>query len=424
MTGRPCGERGTVNRPSMSKCSSWCSNDPALRIRQECPRFLVRHDLPGGPRVEELRGGLQKLRRPGVAVFLGQEATAAEVLTGEGVPRGDDVPGGTPAREVIEAGELARHFVRLVEGGVDGAGQTQMLGDRGERSQHGERVGAADDVQVVDEPVLLPQPEPFGQEQEVEFGPFRRLGQMHERAERNVAARPRVAPHGRVVDPGKMNCQVNLLHGAHRPSLVGTSTTTAALRDPVGLCICLMRIVRNRRRYDPPTRRRHAVGACRLRPLGRPGAGARATRTVAAKVSLTRTTWRPARSSRLAAMPARKPAAQWTQTVPRGISRMILRRARAAAGAGPRRDGRCPIRPGGARRGPRPPACAWLVPARQSRGPGRSWRPGQGGAARHSARPRWSIPMRVRSSWAPASDLIGSPPPTRAACPRGRSQPR
>ena len=56
---------------------------------------------------------------------------------------------------MIQRGELAGHLVGLVEGRVDGAGEPQSIGHRGERGQNREGVGAADDVEVVDLSVLL-----------------------------------------------------------------------------------------------------------------------------------------------------------------------------------------------------------------------------------------------------------------------------
>ena len=37
MTGRPCGLRGTLNWPLMSKCASWCSNAPAFALLRNWP---------------------------------------------------------------------------------------------------------------------------------------------------------------------------------------------------------------------------------------------------------------------------------------------------------------------------------------------------------------------------------------------------
>ena len=107
--------------------------------------------MPGVPQL--VRRG-QEGPGPLVAVALGQVAAAAEVLSGEGVPGGDHVPRRPPAGEVVEAGELAGYLIRLVERGVDRAGQPDVLGHRGQGGQDREGVGPADVVQLVpvDEP--------------------------------------------------------------------------------------------------------------------------------------------------------------------------------------------------------------------------------------------------------------------------------
>ena len=83
---------------------------------------------------------------------------------------------------MVEAGELAGHLVGLVEGGVDGAGQPEPVGDGGQRGEHGEGVGPADDVQVVDLAALLAQPQPLGEEQEVELGALGGLREVRRRS--------------------------------------------------------------------------------------------------------------------------------------------------------------------------------------------------------------------------------------------------
>ena len=103
---------------------------------------LVGDDLIAMPGVEQLPGGLQERPRPLVPGLLRQEAAAPEVLASERVPGRHDVPCGPAARQMIEAGELAGHLIRLVEGGVDRAGQAEPVGDRRERGQDGKRVGA------------------------------------------------------------------------------------------------------------------------------------------------------------------------------------------------------------------------------------------------------------------------------------------
>ncbi len=119
---------------------------------------------------------------------------------------------------MVEAGELAGHLVGLVEGGVDGAGQPEPVGDGGERGQDGEGVRAAHDVQVVDLAALFAQSQALGEEEEVELGAFGGAREVDEGGELDVAAGLRVAPHGGVVDAGEVGGQMDLLQ---RPAGVG-----------------------------------------------------------------------------------------------------------------------------------------------------------------------------------------------------------
>ena len=227
ITGRPCGLRGVEMTPAMSKCASWCSNRPASASRRKTPDSLSATIAPS-PGVEELPGGPQELLGPLVALVLREEAAAAEVLAGERVPGGDHVPRGAAGREVVEPGELPGDLVGLVERGVDGAGQSEVLGDRGERGQHRERVGAADDVEVVDLAVLLAQPQPFGQEEEVELGALGGLREVHEGAELDVAARPGSLHTVVLLTPGKCAARWTCLTGLrHRVLSFGSGARVA-----------------------------------------------------------------------------------------------------------------------------------------------------------------------------------------------------
>ena len=88
---------------------------------------------------------------------------------------------------MVQGGELPGHLVRFVERGIDGASQPQAIGHGGQRGQDREGVRAADHIQVVDLAPLLPQAQPFGQEEEVEAGSLRRTGHVSERAEVDLA---------------------------------------------------------------------------------------------------------------------------------------------------------------------------------------------------------------------------------------------
>ncbi len=183
---------------------------PGISVAQERPGLLVGHDLVVGPGVEQHPGGLEELPRPLVTLVLREKAAAPEVLAGERIPRGDDVPGRPPLRQVIEGGELPGHVVGLVERRIDRPRQSDPGGDGGQCRQDAEGVGPAHHVKVVDLPVLLAQAQTFGQEQEVELGALGDLRESAERFEFDVATRPRVAPDGGVVDAGEVRRQVDL----------------------------------------------------------------------------------------------------------------------------------------------------------------------------------------------------------------------
>src|SRR5262249_35074422 len=135
-----------------------------------------------------------------------------EVLAGEGVGGGDHVPAGPPAGQVVQRRVLPGELVRLVVGRLVGADQPEMPGHRRQGGQHGEGMRAANHVEVMDRAALLAQPEPFRQEEEVELAPLRGPRQVGERREVNLAARPGVAPHRVVVDPGEVRPEDDLLN--------------------------------------------------------------------------------------------------------------------------------------------------------------------------------------------------------------------
>jgi hypothetical protein len=181
------------------------------RVGEEHAGFLVGDDLVAVPGVEQFPCGAQERLRPLVPRALRQVAAAPEVLAGERVPRRHHVPRGAAAGRVIQGGELPGHLVRLVERGVDRARQAKPGGHGGERGQDRERVGTADDVQVVNLAALLTEPQPLGKEQEVELGPLGGASQVRERAELDMAARARVAPHRGVIHAGKVRREMDLL---------------------------------------------------------------------------------------------------------------------------------------------------------------------------------------------------------------------
>jgi hypothetical protein len=166
---------------------------------------------PAAVGVPQFFGGPDELAGPLVPKAVVQETAAPEVLPEERPGRGDHVPGCPPAGQMVQGGELAGQFVRLVEGGVEGPGQAEPFGHRGQGGQHGQGVRAADHVQVVDEATLFAEPQALGQEEEVEQAAFGGPGQVLEGAEVDLTAGPRVAPHGRVVHAREVRAEDDLL---------------------------------------------------------------------------------------------------------------------------------------------------------------------------------------------------------------------
>src|SRR5689334_14136088 len=112
---------------------------------------------------------------------------------------------------MVERSELPCHLEWFVEGGVDGSGEAETVGDRGQCGEHGERVRPTDDIEVVDEAAVLPQPQAFSEEEEIEQPSLGGLGEVDERVEIDLAARFRTRPHRGVVDTWKVRGQVNRL---------------------------------------------------------------------------------------------------------------------------------------------------------------------------------------------------------------------
>src|SRR5690606_6963911 len=112
-----------------------------------------------GPAVPQLERGRGDLRRADVAVLTPQVPPAAEVRAVEGVGCRDDVPPRAARGEVVEAGELARELVRLVERRVDGREEPEVRRRPGERCLEREDVRAPGDVVLVEAAAALAHPQ-------------------------------------------------------------------------------------------------------------------------------------------------------------------------------------------------------------------------------------------------------------------------
>src|SRR6478735_4091730 len=143
----PCREKITsADRAAKSRP---CGESPAWKIT----------GCPCGPRVPDPPGRREHLRGAVVPAGVVQVAAAAEVLAGPGVVGGDDVPGRAPAGQHVQAREPPGQVDRVVVRGVLGRDQADPLGHGGQRGELGDRVRAADDVEVVQPAAALPEPE-------------------------------------------------------------------------------------------------------------------------------------------------------------------------------------------------------------------------------------------------------------------------
>ena len=181
-TGWPCGARGSVPDPANVELRAVVldhTNSAGVDVDSALP--VGDHGV-GRPAVPELARHGDELLGPLIAVGVVEKPAAAEVLAGERVRRGDHVPAGAAVGQMVEGGELPCHFEGFVERGVDGARQAEAVGDGGQRGQHGERVGSADDVEVVDAAAVLPQSQALGEEEEVEQAALGGLRQVRRRS--------------------------------------------------------------------------------------------------------------------------------------------------------------------------------------------------------------------------------------------------
>ena len=225
MTGRPCGLRGTVKRPSMSNCEPVCANAPAASSARNRAARLVGEDGILRPRVPQLPHGVHELLGARVPLVTREEAAPAEVLPREGVPARHDVPARASAREVVEARELPGQFVRLVEGRVQRADETDVLRDGGQRGEHRKGVGPAGDVVLEHAAGPLAQSQSFGEEEVVEAAALGGLGDLAERVEGDLTARVGVLPGRVLVDAADVRGEDDLLarSRAHRLLLGGSA---------------------------------------------------------------------------------------------------------------------------------------------------------------------------------------------------------
>ena len=167
----------------------------------------------------------KELLRSGVAMDLRQEAAAAEVLTGELVPGGDDVPGSPAAGEMIEGGELAGDLVGSLKVELIVPASPRRSVTAASAAKTVKVSGRPDDVEVVDLAALALEGSPRPGRRSRTW-PARRFPRDARRSWNSMSLPERGSLHTVVLlTPGKWRRQVDLLltisHG-RLPPLVGT----------------------------------------------------------------------------------------------------------------------------------------------------------------------------------------------------------
>lgn len=100
----------------------------------------------------------------------------AEIESGIGVRRRNDVPAGTAATDMIERGETPGDMIRLVEGGGGSGNEADALRHRRQRGQQREGLERGDGVAAPERlDRHIESGKMIGHEEGVEFRPFQRL---------------------------------------------------------------------------------------------------------------------------------------------------------------------------------------------------------------------------------------------------------
>ena len=189
--------------------------------------------LPGVP---QRRDGLQELLGPVVALVVVQMGLDAEVLRLRVVHRGDDVPRGPPAGQVVERGERAGDVERVVvRRGVGGADADPRRG-ADDPAEHGrqvelDRAGAVADGVGDRVAVDAGHGEPVVEEHAVELRRLQRLRDV-----RVVVHRQEPEVGRRVAPRSGVDGHVAGLHEADQRHLSGHESSCPREAEQVGGC--------------------------------------------------------------------------------------------------------------------------------------------------------------------------------------------
>jgi hypothetical protein len=178
-----------------------------LRL-EETAALLVAHEGVVFPAVPQADDDLRELTRPFVAFGVCEMRIAVEIERFRLARRGDEVPAGPPAADVVERGKLAGDVKRLVVGGRGGGDESEPLRHRCQAGEQGQRL-ELDDVarraaRRLD--ILVPHGQAVREEHRMELRAFGRPRQLNIMSEVDAGIRLalRMTP-GRDVMPGRVN---------------------------------------------------------------------------------------------------------------------------------------------------------------------------------------------------------------------------
>ncbi len=207
---------------------------------------LIRNERIVVPTVPQPGHHLLEFARTRIALGVHVMRIAVEIQRFIGGVGGHQIPAGTPAGEMIQRGELARHVIRLVIAGGHGGDQTDALAHHCQRAEQGERLEQAGTRHARGHrPTGRSQT--IGNEHRIElrgFGNAHHLAVMVEH--QRVGTGLRMTPRRHMVAGGHQECaQRQLTWRAHRsaPRTAAMSLLTATSRNitPIrqkSLCTC------------------------------------------------------------------------------------------------------------------------------------------------------------------------------------------
>ena len=270
MTGWPWRLRGRLGVTSMSTRSSWTATGSIVPSPAHAAASVDVATASSAQPSQMARVRGEELLGAAVAVGVVEVAAAAEVGAGPRVVGGDDVPAGAAAGQQVEPGEAAGQVGRLVVRGVGGRHEPDVGGDGGERGELGDRLGAAGDVEVVDEAVDLAQPQPLAEEEGVEQAPLGGLGDLAVGLGRDLRAAVGLGPDRPVVDALEEHAEVQLGVGPG-DVVVGAGPHRCPRRPPARRPAAPRRLLPGRQPLDDLDRtRQRLTDRARVLPRGRP----------------------------------------------------------------------------------------------------------------------------------------------------------